>query len=223
MAGVKGAMQSGQDVSDRATQLVDIDLCGYAVPALVAKPGSPLALEGADVLFLLCSAECAHSLRLAVVLDGYLSGHGVPADLPEIVSGLRLASDPQATGAVKSILGDDRLARVFSALERLETPPALHSCCAWCLRLLADDTLIRSVRVVVDDDLEWAERESGRPVVTIAGRPVPGFVSETRSFAAGPGDLGFMLCSQTGVDELTAAIDDDRRFSIVPRPMQPIY
>lgn len=110
LAGVKGALAEGEDVSGRAGTLAEIDVCGIGVPAVVATPGSQLAVDGFQVVFLLCSRECAKAICLASVIGDMLAGREPDLSQPDALFGLRLKQPEEP--------GDARAAEMMDVLMR---------------------------------------------------------------------------------------------------------
>jgi hypothetical protein len=75
--------------------MVYVDLCGVPVPAIVAAADSPIAREGFQVLFLLCSDECAKTVCLASALDQVLDDCQPQTGVANAVFNLRLLSEPR--------------------------------------------------------------------------------------------------------------------------------
>lgn len=115
LAGVKGALAEGEDVSGRGGMLAEIDLCGIGVPAVVATPGSPLTVEGFQVAFLLCSRECAKALCLASMVGELVAGREPNLSHPDALFGLRLKQSGDPSEARIAELMD----AVMTALPRL--------------------------------------------------------------------------------------------------------
>jgi hypothetical protein len=99
LAGVRGALHEGQDVAGRAGELVYIDLCGMPVAAVVADPDSPIARQGFQVLFLLCSGECATAVCLTAAFDQLLAGREPESIAADAVFGLHLTGRDTTLGA----------------------------------------------------------------------------------------------------------------------------
>ena len=116
ISGVRGALAKGQDVSGRDGTLVDIDVCGIGVPAVVAKPGSPRAREGFQVVFLLCSHACAKAVCVASALDHILAGREPDLSQPDALFGLHLKTEGEPNEA--------RLAEMMDLLMKALPPDA---------------------------------------------------------------------------------------------------
>ncbi len=186
-------METGVDVSDRGGQRVDIDLCGYPLPALVVPPDSEAGQSGADVFFLLCSARCASALRRAAELHTALTGRA-PAGAPaRMLGGLRLVAS-----------------KVCSAMRPLADAAAceawLHGCCAWCLEDLPETGEVMGLQLSSHKERPITGYEGGRIAVQLGGRPVVGFLPEAGTPAARRGQISFLFCSQRCSDELRAVL-----------------
>src|SRR5688572_5650269 len=95
VAGVKGRMSDPAVLAGKYGGPIEIDIGGLALPAVAAGPDSPLAKEGFDVVFLVCSLPCARFLCLLWAADNMARGIEIPEPEPEplTVEGLRL-KDP---------------------------------------------------------------------------------------------------------------------------------
>src|SRR2546421_11238666 len=156
LAAVHGALAEGYNVSDRTGSTAYIDMCGIPVPAIVVEPDSDVARAGFQVVFLLCSEECAKAVCLASMLDHILSGNEPPTVAANTVCGLRLTEPgsgigPQFERAMELLLpmvaeiAPHALNRLTLALGRdlIDPPPRGTGC------------------VPTRQELEWAQRVMG--------------------------------------------------------------
>jgi hypothetical protein len=116
ISGVRGALAEGQDVSGRGGTLVDIDICGIGVPAVVANAGSPLAREGFQVVFMLCSPVCAKAVCVASALDSVMAGREPNVSPVGTLFELRLKTNAEPNEA--------RLAEMMDLLMKALPPDA---------------------------------------------------------------------------------------------------
>lgn len=73
VVGVHATLKSDHGRSDRAGGMISLMIGGGAVPGSLAEAGSPAALQGGDIAFLVCGADCARALEAAIALDRSLS------------------------------------------------------------------------------------------------------------------------------------------------------
>lgn len=245
LAGVSGALADGENVSRRAGEIVYIDLCGVPVPAIVAGPRSPAARHGFQLLFLLCSDECAKAICLASALDHILAGREPPPASAEAIFGLRLTKrsarvGPQFEKAMELLLpllteiAPGAAERLTAAVgpDLIDPPPcgtdsaptreqqewaqmAMGGRCAWCFQAIPDDAPVTALYVKLQGNDDRALREGGLVTIRVGGRRLPIHMPAPGSPASATGDAAFMLCSDACVSALTAAIEEDRRLSIL--------
>lgn len=73
VVGVQATLKGNHDRSDRAGGMTSIMIGGRAVPGSLPEAGSPAALQGCDIGFMLCGEACARALEAAVALEKSLS------------------------------------------------------------------------------------------------------------------------------------------------------
>jgi len=233
---VPGQMAPGEDVSDRAGDTVEIDLCGFPMVALVPAPGAPLRADGFDVLFVVCSPDCTKGIYAAAEVDALIQGREITDPPPAGVCGLRRARSAEAMddrtldrldlfeATLRAIA--PRLAKRLG-LEEPVPPPGpdagraeqrtaaerlLDRCCAWCLRRISRNRPSERLHVWLEGR-ETLAQDRGFVVTQIGQRRVAARLAEPGSPASG--DAGFLLCGNACRAALTAAIDDEQRLSVV--------
>ena len=236
--GVPGQMAPGEDVSDRTGDTVEIELCGLPMVGLVATPGAPLRAEGFDVLLVACSLDCQKIIYVAAEVDGMIQGRETTDLTPSGVFGLRRARSPEA-------MDDPRLERLdlFEAMLRTVAPHLakrlgieepfplpgpdagpeeqqaaaerlLDRSCAWCLRRIPRNRPAESLHFWLKG-WEVLAHDRGFMAMQIGRRRVWARLAEPESPASAFGDAEFLLCSNSCVAALRAAIDEDQRLSVV--------
>ncbi len=235
---VPGQMASGEDVSDRAGDTVEIDLCGFPMVALVAAPGAPLRADGFDVLLVVCSPDCTKGVYAAAEVDALIQGREMTDPPPAGVCGLRRARPAEAMddraldrldlfeATLRAVA--PRLAKRLGLEEPVPLPGPdagpeeqrtaaerlLDRSCAWCLRRIPRNRPAESLHVWLEGR-EALAQDRGFVVTQIGQRRVAARLAEPGSLASASGDAGFLLCSKVCRAALTAAIDEDQRLSVV--------
>lgn len=241
LSGVRGALAEGQDVSARGGELVYVDLCGVPVPAIVAGRRSPVTREGFQVLFLLCSNECAKAVCLASALEHLLSDREPRTTTPNAVFGLRLTTrtaevGPQFEKAMEFLLpmltemapgAAERFAKTLGS-DVIGTPPCvsprptrtgrertqmlMSTRCAWCLCAIPDDAPVTALYVTLQGDDERPAPEGAIVMIGVGGRR---HVPVLGSLASATGEGAFMVCSDACANALATDIDEGRRLSVI--------
>ena len=235
---VRGQMAPGEDVSDRAGDTVEIDLCGFPMVALVPAHRAPLRADGFDVLFVVCSADCTKGIYAAAEVDALIHGRGMTDPPPAGVCGLLRARSAEAMddrtldrldlfeATLRAIA--PRLAKRLGIEEPMPVPGPdagpeeqgaaaerlLDRCCAWCLRRIPRHRPAESLPFWLKGR-ETLAQDRGFMGMQIGQRRVWARLAEPWSPVSASGDAAFQLCSKACAAALTAAIDDEQRLSVV--------
>lgn len=230
-------MAPGEDISDRAGESAEIDLCGFPIFAVVANSGAPIRARGFEVVFVVCSRECVAAIRLAATLDAVSQGLAMPDPDAEGVFGLRRTRSAEGMSdrilerlelfettvrkvapSIARRLGIDKLPSRHgpdaSPEERELIESRLGQSCAWCLRQIPANKPVEGIHVWLKEGHDGTP-DRGIVLLKIAGRNVPARLPEPGSLAYGSCDAAFMVCSKACAAALTAAITDDQRLSVV--------
>jgi hypothetical protein len=230
-AGLFGRMDVGEAVAPDTEDIVQLELCGFPMAAIVAKPGSPIREQGFDVLFVVCSADCANAVRLAAGLDALERTGALPDPTSPNVEGLRRARPEEGMTtrklermaqfeallceglpAVARRFGADRPMPRYgpeaTAAERERVESRFLESCAWCMATIDPDAAPHALFVRMDE--HWTAAEGGRVmVVAIGGRIVPAHIAMPGSEASEVCDAVIVLCSAACGEALRAAAGED--------------
>lgn len=80
-----------------------------------------MTLEGFQVVFVLCSPECAKAVYLASALDHIVAGREPDLSRPDAVFGLRLKKDGEPDARVVELIDALMKALPFDVAERVES------------------------------------------------------------------------------------------------------
>ena len=212
--GVPGQMAPGEDVSDRAGDTVELDLCGLPMVGLVATPCAPLRAEGFDVLLVVCSPECQKGIYVAAEVDAMIQGREMTDPPPAGVCGLRRARPAEAMddrtldrldlfeATLRAVA--PRLAKRLGLEEPVPLPRPdadpdeqraaaerlLDRSCAWCLRRIPRHRPAEGLLVWVKGR-EALAQDRGFVAMQIGLRRVWARLAEQGSPASASGDAGF--------------------------------
>lgn len=237
MAGVSGAMAPSEDVSDCVGELTQVGLCGIPMHAFVSNPGAPIRDKGFEVVFLLCSKECACAVRLAAGLDVLNDTGDMPDLMSEGVTGLKRRRleegfTPQMLErshqfeellreylpSVAARLGADQPPPDYgphaSPADRARVESMLRRHCAWCARMIEEDEPVEALSVWLNDG-DGLAQEGGMTALAVGDRVLPAHVPDVGSPAYGTCDASFILCGRTCTTALGVAIEEDRRLRVV--------